>query len=233
MLDFCCPFLEKRCQEYLRWVTRIIRGTGKGDGTLTNNKEESSKQRLEKFKVIYELAKSQYDEEIDRFRKLDDKAAKFFSLLALMLGGFGFFGKWLLDTIKYPGTCWEWGLLITGFLVALSLIASGVLTLLALQILELDKPSSDLETVKDLSTNPLKTLYIRLAKSFVIALNANREKTSRKTHRLTWSYYTTITALILLVVLVALFAWHTLGSKRQGPVDFRPYHLYNLYTCGK
>lgn len=195
---------------------------------------QDKKEQLEKLKAIYELAKSHYDEETDRFRKLDDKTARLFSFLVIMIGGFGFFGKWLLDTIKYPGTWWDLALLLIGLLVAVVLLASGGFTLMALWTMKLDKPASDLETLKFLSTQPLKTVYILLAKSFVTALETNRGKTSRKTFRLTLSYYSVTAAMILFVILVGLFTWHTLRSKYRGPVDFHPHGYYNcVYQFGK
>jgi hypothetical protein len=192
--------------------------------------EENDRDQSEKLKVIYDLAKSHYNDETDRYRRLDEKAAKLFSFLALMTGAFGFFGKWLLDTIGYPNICQEWGLFLIGLSVALALITSGVFILQALWLHRFDQPFSHLSAFEELNKKSLKSVYTALATSYLTALEAKRNETDRKASLLIRASYTTTAAVILFVILVALFTWHTLNSKIQNRVDRHPHHQYSSHA---
>jgi len=43
---------------------------------------------MERYKFYYELSKKSLDEEIDRYRKLDEKAAKFLNILSISIVGY-------------------------------------------------------------------------------------------------------------------------------------------------
>ena len=193
---------------------------------------DSYAEKLEKTKLIYELARNHYNEETERFRKLDEKAARLFSFVTIMVGAYGFFGKWLLDSLKLPLGSWDWGLVIIGLLVAIALVISWVCIISALPMFVWQKPSCDLETFKELSAERLINVYVRLARTYADCLAVNREKTGQKSVRLTSAYCATVVAGCCFLVLVILFSWQTLSSRSIPKPKGNSVYYYDTVELG-
>ena len=65
-------------------------------------------QTLEKYRELYSLAKEVYNSELNRFDKIDDKAAKYLTSLTFVIGIFGLFGKWIIAEALPPSNLVEW-----------------------------------------------------------------------------------------------------------------------------
>lgn len=82
---------------------------------------------MEKYKELYYLSKEVLNEELSRFNRFDDKATKYLSILTLVAGMSGFFGKWLIDNLIPPKTGLEWTLIVIGSLLFIMIFVSWFL----------------------------------------------------------------------------------------------------------
>ena len=74
---------------------------------------------LEKYKSLYEYSRKSLDEELDRFKSLDDKASKLVGFLTLMVAGYTAILKFTNDIYFPPQSFIEW---VTCFFILISYI---------------------------------------------------------------------------------------------------------------
>lgn len=142
----------------------------------------------EKFKALYEYHKTQYDNEVTRGQKLEDKSAKYLTVLTIAITAFTLFvSKWIESlTLPIFG-----GQIICGvfnIFVLFSLIftficfcSSWSLVFRSLSMLKVKKIPSNQQTINTFSKNSLESVYVALSKKYVEAYNVifiNNEKKS-------------------------------------------------------
>src|SRR5208283_5521963 len=94
---------------------------------------------MEKYKELYNLSKEVLNEELSRFTRIDDKAVKYLSVLTLVAGISGFFGKWIIDNLIPPKTGTEWALVILAFLLFIMIFVSWSLIFNVLRLHNITK----------------------------------------------------------------------------------------------
>jgi hypothetical protein len=164
---------------------------------------------MEKYKELYNLSKEVLNEELSRFDKIDDKAAKYLSILTLIAGVAGFFGKWLIDNFIPPKTIAEWALVILGAFLFIMLFLSWFLIFNVLRIHALVKMPLDAETIAFFDNNKLIDIYYALAKGNKDALAENRRTTDLKSRRLYHGYVSMIISGITLALFLSIFVVHS------------------------
>jgi hypothetical protein len=164
---------------------------------------------MEKYKELYNLSKEVLNEELSRFARIDDKAAKYLSILTLVAGVSGFFGKWLIDNLIPPKTTTEWALVILGAFLFIMIFVSWFLIFNVLRIHTIVKMPLDAETIDFFDNNELIDIYYALAKGNKDALAENRKITNQKSQRLYRGYVSIIISGIILALFLAIFVIHS------------------------
>lgn len=168
-----------------------------------------------KYKELYNLSKEILNEELSRFNRIDDKAAKYLSVLTLVAGVSGFFGKWLIDKLIPPKNNLEWALVIIGALLFIMVFISWFLIFNVLRLHTITKMPLTAETIDFFYANELVDIYYTLAKGNKDALEENRKRTNIKSRRLHHGYISIIISGVLLVSFWSLFVVHSWNEPKN------------------
>ena len=160
----------------------------------------------DKYKELFEYAKEVYKEELARFTRIDEKASKYLSILTLILGGFGYFGIWVIDNILPPQNILEWVLLINLILLFASLIAAWFFNFRALRLHSLQKMPLDNETIEFFNDNKSIDIYFAMTKGLSETNSRNKNETDKKSKNLYRNYISTIISVILLIIFTFIFS---------------------------
>lgn len=170
---------------------------------------------MEKYRELYNLAKEVFDEELTRFHRLEEKAARYLTSLSFLIAGYGFFGNWILNNFLPPQGFLDWAMLIVGGLVFLGLAGTWFLIIGVFVVSDLVKiPLSD-EVIEFFDENELIDIYYAMANGISRTCEQNRNTNDRKILRLSRAYFSlivTVTMFIGVVVIFALDKWINIQS---------------------
>jgi hypothetical protein len=155
---------------------------------------------IEKYKELYELSLGVLKEEQDRFNRIDDKASKYFTIVFFLLGIYGFFGKSIIDKIRFPFSNFEWFLIILAIIILIILTISFFIIFKALRIQRLKVIPLTLEMIKFFQDNKLIDIYFALTKGNEEAYRENLEVTKYKAKMLNIGYILINTTVVLLII---------------------------------
>jgi len=168
---------------------------------------------MEKYKELYNLAFETYKEQHKRYDILFDKATKYFTVITLLIGLYGYLGKAVLNNLMenpYRGYN-EWATIFLGFCSLALLIASWsylfrVLRLEVLFVIPLNE-----EVLNFYNNNTLIDIYYTMTKGFKENIEKNDVIINYKSNLLTHAYlymkyFTIIFAFFSLSYL--LLKWH-------------------------
>jgi len=178
---------------------------------------------LEKYRELYLLAKEVYNSELDRFDKIDDKAAKYLSSLTFVIAMLGLFGKWLITEVLPPSSLIEWLVVVAALATLASLILSWFFLFRVLRLHTVKKlPLSD-ETVSLFKERNLATALYAMTKGLKNAHHTNRETVDEKVKWLHYGYRSMIVSGTLLLILMLTLALHSLSpsevNKKAGNLN--------------
>jgi len=101
---------------------------------------------MDKYEELYNLSKYLLNHEIDRQKRLDEKASKYLAVITILVGGYGFFANHLLNEMT-PLRQWfflEWALGIAIVSVLAALVITWVIIFKSLKTIELHQmPMND------------------------------------------------------------------------------------------
>lgn len=101
---------------------------------------------MDKYEELYNLSKYLLSHEIDRQKRLDEKASKYLAVITILVGGYGFFANHLLNEMT-PLRQWvflEWALGIAIVSVLAALVITWVIIFKSLKTIELHQiPMND------------------------------------------------------------------------------------------
>lgn len=143
--------------------------------------QEQERKALEKYRELYILAKEAFDKELERLHQLDEKAARYFTIFALLLGAFGFFSKSILECAVPPEGGIEGLLLAACVILAYCLLRGWHKVVRVLRIRKFAKIPVCIDFFDD---NDLIDIYYGLSKGIKTNLLRNREKGDHKTYHL-------------------------------------------------
>lgn len=169
---------------------------------------------MEKYKELYELSKEVLKEELNRFVRVDDKAAKYLSVLTLVAGAAAYFGKWVADNLIPPKTALEWMMVIIAACLCGAIYISWFLIFNALRLHNVKKPPLNDEMIKFFDDNRMVDIYYALTKGNRDALEVNRDTTDRKSRRLYHGYEAIIVSGFILVAFLSLFVVHSWNNSK-------------------
>ena len=170
---------------------------------------------MEKYKELYELSKEVLKEELNRFARIDEKAAKYLSILTLVAGAAAYFGKWVIDNLIPPKTAMEWVLVIVAAILCAAIFVSWFLVFNSLRLHNVTKPPLNDEVIKFFDDNEMTDIYYALTKGNKEALIVNRDITNRKSKRLYHGYNAIITSGFVLVAFLCLFVLHSYNNSKN------------------
>ena len=169
---------------------------------------------MEKYKELYELSKEVLKEELSRFTRIDEKAAKYLSVLTLVAGAAAYFGKFVIDNLIPPKTVLEWVLVIIAASLCAAIFVSWFLIFNALRLHNLTKPPLNNEIIKFFDDNRMIDIHYALTKGNKDALKVNRYTSDRKSKRLYHGYNAMIVSCFILVVFLSLFVVHSWNNPK-------------------
>lgn len=167
---------------------------------------------MEKYRELYNLSKEILNQEQDRFNGIEEKASKYLTVLTLLVGASGFFGKWIISDLIPPRNKLEWALVGLGLMLVFSIIVSWFVVFNALRIRKIKTIPLDIQFFDD---NELLNIFYALARGNKEALDENRKTTNRKSRMLDIGYYMMIVAMSFLIVFTSLFGFYSWSKPRN------------------
>ena len=170
---------------------------------------------MEKYKELFNLSKEVLNEELNRYRSLDEKASKYLSALTVLLGIYSFFVSRLFEQLFPPHDILDWLLAATLFLLFISIIVSWFLIFKILRISHLSKTPLSINFFDE---HKLVDIYYATAKTNHMALLQNRQTNNRKSKLLEYGYEAMRITMLLIIIFFSLFAFYACHQ---------PNHKYN------
>jgi hypothetical protein len=168
-----------------------------------NKEEKEAKEALDKYKELYQSSKEVLNQERNRFKDIDDKAAKYLTIFTFFLGAAGYIGTWVVGNVLHPKTCTDCLLLITGIALIVSTSVSWLASFLILRIETTMEIPID---IKFFDENRILDIYYALARGIEDAFKKNKIVTDKKTRFLRVAHWFILTTGGLLLVFAFLYA---------------------------
>jgi len=159
---------------------------------------------LKKYEELYALSKEGLAEELDRFKKIDDKASRYLTFASFFIVVLGLAGKPVADLALRSGSLPFW-------ILSLATLAFMMSTLLAVwhlfstfRIHSLKKfPMSD-ELVEFFDTNTYLNIIYALTRGNIQATLENRQVNDEKAFQLRRAYILLLVSIVSLSVLALM-----------------------------
>lgn len=160
---------------------------------------------IEKYKELYALSNSLLKEEHDRFNRVDQKAALYLSVVTLLIGIQGSFGKELLGSLIPPTTFLQWMLLNVGILSFLMLVATWFVIFRTLRIHALITQPLNHDMIEFFNNQSEVNIYYHIAKANADAREKNIKITDKKCKALYFGYQLIIATVCVFVLFTCLY----------------------------
>ncbi|MCL4500618.1 MAG: hypothetical protein M1438_02030 [Deltaproteobacteria bacterium] len=142
---------------------------------ISNKNEETNK-----YKELYKLSLEVLEQDQKRFTRIDEKASKYLSVFTILIGAYGFFGKWILDKITSPYSTIEIIIIILYIMIFSMLYASWFIVFRILYTMDRDITAFNMKMIKFFGDNKLKDIYYKLSENNRKAFEKNIEITKKK-----------------------------------------------------
>lgn len=165
---------------------------------------------VEKYKFLFEYEKSLYEEEMDRYRRLEEKAMKYLSAITFAMGAYIFLVRWAIDKILPPHNFIEWLITISIIFTFLCFISAWSLVFRAIQLSNIVKMPSNIEVINYFKDNSKETVYLGLSKRYSEAIVEIEKNYDNKLSFVRKSYSDiagTVWALSISVTLIFIRQW--------------------------
>lgn len=145
-------------------------------------------QKNEKYEFLYQYAKSSFDDELVRFRNIEDKASKFIGLLSIIIVGYTALIRFSGSIFFPPENVFEWITVVCILLTFIVLVSSWSLLFRSLQFIEMPRLPLDSEYIKDFKNKDFSTNHYLLSVTCSRALAKARASNTIKTKLLIKAY---------------------------------------------
>lgn len=205
----------KRVANFLAQVGGTI-GQSKNPEAIENETAEKLRRAAEdKYERLYVYASELLKEELDRFNRADEKAARLATTFVFLVGASAFFDKQISDKLLPPRSGLEWGLVVVG---SLALLVSFIGWFMANWVGRMRGysrlPLND-EVFDFFDQQPLLNFYGSFSQNIKQAFQANLKRTDEKHALLIKAFYAAVAATLLLITLVSLYglySWQNPGK---------------------
>jgi hypothetical protein len=165
---------------------------------------------IDKYRELYNWSNTVLQNEHERFNRIDEKAARYLSVITLLIGVEGAFGKTIFQQLVPPVTFLQWSLLNVAVLSNLMLTASWFVAFWTLRIAELKHQPLTQEMIEFFNNQTEVNIYYHIAKANGDAWEENRRITDRKAKALFYAYWMivgTVVSIILFISLLFIQTW--------------------------
>lgn len=137
---------------------------------------------------LYQYARSIFDEELQRFRNLEEKAAKFFGFLTAGIAVYTFLLGELATEIFPPQNFFQGCACIAAGLTYAAMMSAWSFLYRAIDLKKMPRLPLDDDLITAYKQEPLHKVHLALARSCAKALEAARDQNTQKARLLTQSY---------------------------------------------
>tara|TARA_R110002050_G_scaffold287828_2_gene439238 strand:- start:224 stop:742 length:519 start_codon:yes stop_codon:yes gene_type:complete len=165
---------------------------------------------LEKFKILYEHQKNQFEKEIERFRRLEEKATKYFGSMTIAVGGYLFLARWAMENIIPPKNMIDWLVIISMAITFISFMSSWSFSFRATRLSDIIRMPSNGYLIDYFSDNERGVVLLGLSRKYSEAIVEIEGKYKEKLVlvRKTYSEITfTAWVLSISVILICVSQW--------------------------
>jgi len=124
----------------------------------------------EKYKFLFEYQKSLYEEEITRFKRLEEKAMKYLSAITFALGGYIFLIRSTIDKILPPHNTLEYLIILSIIVTFICFISAWSLVFRTIQLSNIVKMPSNNDIIEYFKDNTKETVYLGLSRKYSEAI---------------------------------------------------------------
>ena len=157
---------------------------------------------MDKNEELYKYSKDVLDEEFQRFKKIDDKATRYLSILTAIIGIYALLGRLTFANLIPPENIVQGVTLVLGISVLAALLYSWYLLFKAVRLHEVKKPPLTDEVFNYFNGNDTSDILYGLAWNNKLAFETNRKTSDEKTKILSKGYRSIAIAVSLLVLFV-------------------------------
>ncbi len=162
-----------------------------------------------KYEELYKHAKYVFDEEVSRFGRVEDKAARFITVVTSLLAVFALTGRQLFGDLIPPENGVEKLLLILASLVLVGLLASWGFAFQAMHVQGIKKAPLNEKVLSFYNDNKLINIYYGMAKQFSLSLEYNRAITNLKAQSIKRSFWCIVATVIFFNLFIIVSAVNT------------------------
>ena len=141
-----------------------------------------------KYKFLYEYSRKSLDEDLDRFKNIEDKSTKFMGFLTILIVGFSAIIRFASDIFFPPSHLFTWCTLIIIFFTYIALASAWGHLFMSLRILNVPRMPLDKYVIDMIEKNSLATSYWALSESCKNALEKSENVIENKTKNLQIAY---------------------------------------------
>ncbi|MDQ6962928.1 MAG: hypothetical protein Q9M28_10470 [Mariprofundaceae bacterium] len=157
---------------------------------------------MSQYEELYKHAKYAFDEENLRFGRVEDKAARFITVVTSLLAVYALTVRQLFGDIIPAENNMEVVLLVLGAFILLGLLVSWIFAFKALHVQGLEKPSLNENVVMFYLDNKLINIYVAMAKRFSMSLKHNMAITNLKVKAVKHSFWWIVVTVIFFTLFI-------------------------------
>ena len=141
-----------------------------------------------KYKFLYEYVRTSLDEDLERFKNIEDKAAKFMGFLTILIAGYTAVIRFASDIFFLPNDLLTWGTLIIIIFTYIALVSAWGHLFMSLRILNVPRMPFNNYVIDMIDKNSLVTTYWALSQTCKNALEKSRNIIEGKAKNLQIAY---------------------------------------------
>lgn len=170
---------------------------------------------MNKYEELYKHAKYVFDEEISRFGRVEDKAARFITVVTSLLAVYALAGRQLFGDLIPAENYTEKLLLILAALVLVGLLTSWGFAFQAMHVQGVKKPPLNEKLLSFYNDNALINIYYGMSKQFSASLKHNRAITDLKAQSIKRSFWSIVATVIFFTLFIIASAMNANSSSPE------------------
>ncbi len=166
---------------------------------------------IDKYKFLYEYEKNLFEEEVLRYRRLEDKAMKYLTSITFIMGSYLFLIRAVIEKFIPPTDCIECAILITTAITCGLYIFSLNYILKTIKPRRTVKMDSGEETINYFKNNTIAPIYLGLSKKYSKGIESIEKSYEKKLNYINQAHSSIIWAsisLIISVIFILIQKWN-------------------------
>lgn len=157
---------------------------------------------MDKYEELYKHSKYVFDEEVIRFGRIEDKAAKFITVVTSLLAVYALTGRQLFGGLLPAKNGMDLFLITLAALVLVGLLTSWGFAFRALQVQGIKKAPLNNEILSFFHTNELINIFYGMSKQYSASLVHNRKITDLKARHIRRSFRCIVATVIFFTLFI-------------------------------